>query len=50
VSWSIRSPEGEAIPLRCTVQGIEVGEDRIVIALGLVPVRVVSSVAAGGGR
>ena len=35
VSWTLEGPDGRSFPLRCDVQGVHVGDDRLVIELGV---------------
>jgi hypothetical protein len=33
-SWSLRSFAGQAVPIRCVVQGVEIDDERLVVQLG----------------
>jgi hypothetical protein len=33
-TWSLKSHAGQAVPVRCIVQGVEIGEERLVVRLG----------------
>jgi hypothetical protein len=36
-SWSLRGMAGEPVRVRCLVQGVEVGDERLVVQLGFAP-------------
>ncbi len=34
-SWSLQGFAGQAVPVRCVIQGVKIDDDRLVIQLGL---------------